>query len=44
MDYAVIKKSGGTSRAAPNLKDYESTRATFHWDDIEKEFEGLPGG
>ena len=44
MDYAVIEKTRGASQPAPNLIDYESVRRTFHWEDIEKEFEGLPGG
>ncbi len=44
MDYAVIEKARGASQPAPNLMDYDSARRSFHWDAIEKEFEGLPEG
>ncbi|RME56124.1 MAG: acetate--CoA ligase [Caldilineae bacterium] len=29
---------------APNLRDYETTYATFSWDEIRRELDGLPGG
>ena len=43
MDYAVISKPGGADGKA-NLANYEQMRSTFRWEDIEAEFEGLPGG
>ena len=44
MDYAVISKPGSAGGAKPNLANYEQTRSTFRWEDVEAEFEGLPGG
>ncbi len=33
-----------TPRDDPNLADYDATRASFNWDDVEKEIDFLPGG
>ncbi len=33
-----------TPRDDPNLADYDATRASFDWDEVEKEIDGLPGG
>ena len=33
-----------TPRDNPNLADYDATRASFDWDDVEKEIDFLPGG
>ena len=33
-----------TPRDDPNLADYDATRASFDWDDVEKEIDFLPGG
>ncbi len=33
-----------TPRDNPNLADYDATRASFDWAEVEKEIDGLPGG
>ena len=33
-----------TPRDDPNLADYDATRASFDWDEVEKEIDFLPGG
>ena len=33
-----------TPRDDPNLADYDATRASFDWAEVEKEIDGLPGG
>ncbi len=33
-----------TPRDNPNLADYDATRASFDWDEVEKEIDFLPGG
>lgn len=39
-----IKKKDSDFLVEPNLMDYESTYNSFKWEDVEKEFEGLPSG
>ena len=45
MDYPVIAKPDISQlKAHPNLDDYAGARATFQWDSIREELDGLPGG
>ncbi len=44
MDWKPIKKSFDQWAIQPNLLDYEQTRATFSWEAIQQELDGLPGG
>ncbi len=44
MEYTPIRKSLDQFVVKPNLTDYERVRATFSWDDIRRELDGLPGG
>ena len=41
--YPAIHK-GAPKGAAPNLADYEGTRASFDWASVERELDWLPGG
>jgi len=41
---STIRKDATSLRVAPNLTDYETTRATFRWDDERAALAGLPGG
>ena len=40
----VIRKDPAALRVAPNLADYEGTRAGFSWEAARRELGGLPGG
>ena len=44
MDWRPIKKNLEQWPVQPNLVDYEQTRASFSWEAIQQELEGLPGG
>src|SRR3989337_2016725 len=45
MNYEpIVKPPAGQMAVQPNLIDYAAARASFRWDDIEKELDGLPGG
>jgi acetyl-CoA synthetase len=44
MDWKPIKKSLDTWTVQPNLLDYNNICATFSWETIRCELEGLPGG
>ena len=44
MDWKPIKKFPNTWIVQPNLLDYDKTCATFSWEDIRRELDGLPGG
>ncbi|MFN8457716.1 MAG: acetate--CoA ligase, partial [Anaerolineae bacterium] len=44
MDWKPIRKSFADWSVEPNLLNYEQTRATFRWEAIRQELEGLPGG
>ena len=45
MNYEpIVKPAAGQMRVRPNLIDYESARASFRWDTIRAELDGLPGG
>ena len=39
-----IEKKENDFLVEPNLMDYESTYNSFKWEDVEKEFDGLPSG
>ncbi|MBI4502171.1 MAG: acetate--CoA ligase [Gemmatimonadetes bacterium] len=39
-----ITKTGRHAPVAPNLLDYETSRATFSWEAARAELDGLPGG
>ena len=41
--HATISKPA-TPRDDPNLRDYDAARASFTWDDVEREIDWLPGG
>jgi len=43
MTTRITKPPAGQSRT-PNLQDYETTCATFRWDDAARLLDGLPGG
>lgn len=40
----IIHKTAADLRVAPNLRDYEKTRAAFSWEAARAELAGLPGG
>ncbi|MEZ4233828.1 MAG: acetate--CoA ligase [Polyangiaceae bacterium] len=40
----VIRKAGAAPGLQPNLRDYDSARAGFSWDEARGALEGLPGG
>ncbi len=44
MRWQTIEKSPGADALAPNLADYERTRAGFSWAEARGELDGLPGG
>jgi acetyl-CoA synthetase len=45
MPFETISKPAVDSlKVRPNLYDYEAQRATFKWEDIAAELDGLPGG
>src|SRR5581483_12013326 len=45
MPYETITKPPVDQFAVkPNYADYEGQRATFSWDELAKELDGLPGG
>jgi acetyl-CoA synthetase len=45
MPYETIEKPGAAGlKVRPNLNDYDAQRASFSWDDLSKELDGLPGG
>lgn len=44
MEYRVIKKDISKLKVKPNLLNYEETCKNFKWEDVEKNFEGLPNG
>ena len=45
MEYTPISKPPiDRMRLLPNLSDYEKTRASWSWDAVRSELDGLPGG
>ncbi len=44
MEQKWIEKDVGALPVKPNLLDYEEVRRSFSWDDVGKNFEGLPSG
>ena len=45
MEYTPISKPPiAGMRLLPNLSDYEKTRASWSWDAVRGELDGLPGG
>ena len=42
--HGVIRKAAPRGGVAPNLADYDQTRATFTWAEAEGWLDGLPGG
>jgi len=44
MEYKVFKKDISKLKVKPNLLDYDDTYKNFKWDDVAKNFEGLPNG
>ncbi|MDO8615373.1 MAG: AMP-binding protein, partial [Dehalococcoidia bacterium] len=45
MNYEpIVKPPAGQMAVQPNLIDYAAARASFRWDDIRAELDGLPGG
>jgi acetyl-CoA synthetase len=45
MPYDAIAKPAATAlKVKPNLYDYEAQRASFTWEDLARELDGLPGG
>jgi hypothetical protein len=45
MPYETITKPAPATMAVrPNLDDYEAQRASFSWDVLARELDGLPGG
>ncbi len=43
MPFETIEKPPVTSMAVrPNIYDYEAQRASFSWDELAKELDGLP--
>src|SRR5688572_15377468 len=45
MAYDTITKPDVTSfKVHPNLDRYDAMRASFKWEDVAKELDGLPGG
>ena len=43
MPFETINKPAALP-VRPNISDYEAQRASFRWEDIAKELDGLPGG
>ena len=44
MPYETIAKPAAAGlKVRPNLSDYEVQRASFSWDALSKELDGLPG-
>jgi acetyl-CoA synthetase len=43
MGEKTIRKSAAAAKGA-NLKDYETARRAFHWEDARAQLDGLPGG
>jgi acetyl-CoA synthetase len=43
-EWAPIHKAEADLRVAPNLTDYEATRAAFSWDAARRRLDGLPEG
>ena len=43
MPYETINKPADALKIRPNLHDYESQRASFSWDELARELDGLPG-
>src|SRR3972149_4682925 len=45
MSYETIGKPAASDfKVRPNLYDYEAQRASFSWDELARELDGLPGG
>jgi acetyl-CoA synthetase len=45
MPFETISKPAATALPVrPNISDYEAQRASFRWEDVAKELDGLPGG
>jgi len=45
MPFETIAKPAATALpVAPNINDYEAQRASFKWEDVANELDGLPGG
>ena len=44
MQWQPIRKSAADWAVPPNLPDYEATCASFHWDSVWRELDGLPDG
>ena len=45
MPYETINKPAADALPVrPNLYDYDAQRASFSWDELSKELDGLPGG
>jgi len=44
MHFSPIKKDVATMAVQPNLLNYDATRATFSWEDVRRELNGLPDG
>jgi len=44
VHWAPIQKQPESWAVRPNLLDYAATCASFSWDNVRREFEGLPGG
>ena len=45
MNYQpIVKPAPDRMPVRPNLIDYAAARASFHWDDIRAQLDGLPGG
>ncbi len=40
----IAKPAAADLPVAPNIGDYEEQRASFNWEDVAKELDGLPGG
>jgi acetyl-CoA synthetase len=45
MPFEIIAKPAAKALpVTPNISDYEGQRASFKWEDVAKELDGLPGG
>ncbi len=44
MAWKTIYKISEVGKVAPNLKDYEQTRASFSWENARRDLDGLPNG
>jgi acetyl-CoA synthetase len=45
MPFETISKPAASALpVTPNISDYEAQRASFKWEDVAKELDGLPGG